>query len=69
MPVTTVRSFLNWLVAVGYATRERRGESDPSTCYALTRKGRSYLLGELERWDRLGQQDPESAAMISIGLT
>ena len=69
MPVTTVRSFLNRLVDGGYATRERRGESDPRTCYALTKKGRGYLLGELERWDRLGQQDPEIAVMISIGLT
>jgi predicted ArsR family transcriptional regulator len=69
VPVTTVRVFLNGLVDGGYATRERRGESDPRTCYALTKKGRGYLLGELERWDRLGQQDPEIAVLISIGLT
>lgn len=69
VPVTTVRALLNWLVDGGFATRERMEEGDTRTRYVLTRKGRSYLLGELERWNRLGQQDPEIAVMISIGLT
>lgn len=77
VPLATVRTSWNECVDGGCATKEpptatsarARGRSaDPGNTYALTKKGRSHIAGELERWVRIGQQESEITVIISIKL-